>query len=160
VPRSHHHGISAGAGAAIGVVVTLLIIAGCLTAYYFLYHRRKQSKKNIEKDTIEAVNARPEEGPTKPELDGKTLASTTAQALPPQYEMQANPTPAIPRTELAVSSLQHELAGNTGQVTATIPHELYTQSPPGIPNSEPRLPSIRRKEVQRVVSGGLNGTQI
>jgi hypothetical protein len=149
-PSYPHHSISAGAAGAIGVVVTLAVVAVCLLAYIFCYRKRQR----IAKDNV--VDSRPEKGHSKPELEGRDYENVASRTQPlTSQEMQASamPLPILSdRSELSASA-RHELYGNTqGYHNSQMPTHANTSQ---IPSSELQtyspqnaaLPTIKRKEV-------------
>jgi hypothetical protein len=107
-PSHPHHGISAAAAGAIGVVLTLAVVAACLFAYFFCYRKRPRRVKD------DVVNPLPEKHNLKPELDGRIdeNVASTIQDLKSQ-DTQASAMPLLvpsDRNELSASA-RHELYG-------------------------------------------------
>jgi hypothetical protein len=144
-----HHSISAGAAGAIGVVLTLVVVAVCLLAYIFFYRKRQR----IAKDNV--VDPRPEKGHYKPELEGRNdgnVASRTQPLTHQDMHAPAMPPPVLSNTSELSAFAQHELYGNTrGYHNSQMPTHANTSQIPSFElathSTQNAVPTIRRKEV-------------
>jgi len=144
-----HHSISAGAAGAIGVVLTLVVVAICLLAYIFFYRKRQR----IAKDHV--VDHRPEKGHYKPELEGRNDGNVASRTQPLEYQDMHAPAVPLPessnRGELSAFA-QHELYGDTrGYCNSEMPTHANTSQIPSFElathSTQNSVPTIKRKKV-------------
>jgi hypothetical protein len=145
-----HHSISAGAAGAMGVVLTLAVVAVCLLSYIFSYRKRQR----IARDNV--VDPRPEKGHSQPELEGRDYENMASRTQPLTYqEMQASvmPLPVLSDRGELPGFARHELYSNTqGYHNSQMPTHANTSQIPSfeLQTHSPQnavLPTIKRKEV-------------